>query len=357
MVNRLNISSILRFLLLDSDDVDLATTTQVISLFYDESLVPSNENDTDITVHGSINEFQAINYEDNKNSCVVITRTMREEEERPFLNSNSSGDCTQPRHVLCETNTLIVQNFQYACLKKPKTFDLPALISTHLTHELCLTICQELQTKFAIIQIDKCYCLLGSNPSAVNISTDFTEYRQNLCGNVCPGEKMRSFFSRKSSLFYLGNSHELCGDENTIVAFQIFDSRRTFTHARTPAEPFPNYAFDNCVNLNVFNRSIIYQLTITEKDNVHPRYCLAFCTKYNQKYALLNNQECLCTNIPLTEQEESVDFLTSQSCSQPCAGNYFYSCGHYTNRTIYSAYVLSPKCLHGKMLFVAMGYP
>lgn len=61
----------------------------------------------------------------------------------------------------------------------------------------------------------------------------------------------------------------------------------------------------------------------------------------------MNNHECLCTNIPLSEQEESVDIIPGQSCSQPCAGNYFYSCGHHTNKTIYSAYVLLPKCRHG----------
>ena len=62
----------------------------------------------------------------------------------------------------------------------------------------------------------------------------------------------------------------------------------------------------------------------------------------------MNNHECLCTNIPLSEQEESVDIIPGQSCSQPCAGNYFYSCGHHTNKTVYSAYVLLPKCRHGK---------
>ncbi len=87
----------------------------------------------------------------------------------------------------CETNTLVVQNFQYACFKKPKSFDLPALISNLLTHELCLSVCQELQTKLAILHINKCYCINGANPNILNITTDFQQYKEKNCGNVCPG--------------------------------------------------------------------------------------------------------------------------------------------------------------------------
>lgn len=168
------------------DDDDPATTTQVAGLFYDESLVSSDDNET-IAPHGAIDEFQAINYEENKNTCVVLARSRNEAKERPILKSTPTENCTQPRHVLCETNTLVVQSFQYECLKKPNTFDLPALISDELTHELCLAVCQELQTKFAVIQMNKCYCLQGSSPTSVNISTDFAEYRRSTCGNVCAG--------------------------------------------------------------------------------------------------------------------------------------------------------------------------
>jgi len=142
----------------------------------------------------------------------------------------------------------------------------------------------------------------------------------------------------------------MCGNENTIVAFQILEPRRTFTYARTPAEPFPNYVFDGCLHLNLFNRSLIYQFNIQDKENFHPRYCLAFCTKYEQKYALINNVECLCTNIPMKDEEDNVDILTGQDCSQQCEGNYFYSCGNKNNLTIYSMYLLQPKCRHGKKL-------
>jgi hypothetical protein len=299
--------------------------------YYDDAVISSDDNESTVsTTHGSIDEFQAINYEENKNSCVVITRSSSEEEERPIINSKTDN-CTQPRHVLCETNTLVVQNFQYACLEKPKILDLPALISPQLTHELCLSVCQELQTKLAILHVNKCYCLNGANPNSVNITTDFPKYEEKKCGNPCPG-----------------NSHELCGDENTIVAFQILDSRRTFTYARTPAEPFPNYVYDSCIHLKRFNQSITYQFSIINQNEFHPRYCLAFCTKFNQKYALINQGKCLCTNSPIKDEADDIDILTGQSCSQQCQGNYFYSCGNPNNISIYSVYLLQPKCRHGK---------
>jgi len=144
----------------------------------------------------------------------------------------------------------------------------------------------------------------------------------------------------------------MCGNENTIVAFQILDPRRTFTYARTPAEPFPNYVFDGCVRLKLFNQSLTYQFNIQDQENFHPRYCLAFCTKYEQKYALINNEECLCTNTPMKDEENNVDILTGQDCSQQCSGNYFYSCGNENNLTIYSMYVLQPKCRHGKIKLI-----
>ena len=47
----------------------------------------------------------------------------------------------------------------------------------------------------------------------------------------------------------------------------------------------------------------------------------------------------------------NIDILTGQSCSQQCSGNYFYSCGNKNNSTIYSMYILQPKCRHGKRFF------
>ena len=118
---------------------------------------------------------------------LFFTRAITEEEERPVIKDLVLNNCTKARHVLCETNTLIVQKFQYQCLSKPQTLDLPALISIHLTHELCLSVCQELQTKLAILHIDKCYCLNGVTPHSLNITADFKEFKQEACGNVCSG--------------------------------------------------------------------------------------------------------------------------------------------------------------------------
>ncbi len=172
---------------LDSDEIDTIKTTTVADLYYDESVISSTDSESIIVPHGAMNEFQVVNYEENKNTCVIITRSNNEEEEKPIIKNLQTDNCTQPRHVLCETNTLVVQNFHSTCLKKPKIFDLPALISDHLTHELCLSVCQELQTKLAILHVNKCYCLNGARPNTINITTDFPEYQQKTCGDACPG--------------------------------------------------------------------------------------------------------------------------------------------------------------------------
>jgi len=172
------------FLLIDSDEIE--TTTTIHSLYYDDGLVSDNVTNIDVD-HGSINEFQLIESNENKSTCVIIQRLISEEEEKPLLKSISTNNCSQLRHVLCETNTIIIQNFQYACFIKPKILDLPALISNQLTHELCLSVCQQLQTKLAILHINKCYCLNGANPYVLNITTDFQKYRQKDCGNACSG--------------------------------------------------------------------------------------------------------------------------------------------------------------------------
>ncbi|CAF4543378.1 unnamed protein product [Rotaria sp. Silwood2] len=319
----------------DHDDGALDTTTSLYSNYYDDSLSSiSDIDEVTHTEHETINEFQVIESNENQNisnnTCVVITRSISEENEKPIIRNTLRNDCSKPRHALCETNTLIVQKFQYGCFNKPNILDLPALISNHLTHELCLSLCQELQTKLAILHINKCYCLNGATSNSFNITTDFEKFRRKSCGNICPG-----------------NSHEICGNDNTIVVFQILDSRRTYSFVRTPPEPYPNYFYDSCIYLNSFNQSITYQFKILNKHEFHPRHCLAFCTKYEQKYALINDIECLCTNKPIKDEDNDADKLPGQHCSQLCAGNYFYSCGNKNNLTIYSMYLLQPKCRHG----------
>ena len=140
-----------------------------------------------------INEFHTAEIREltnstiDDNSCVVVTRTVLENDERPVVTVASGADCSKPRHVLCETNTLIVPNFQFSCFRRPATMDLPALISEELTHELCLSICQELQTKLAILNINSCYCLNGATPRLLSITADFSKHRKKTCGNPCPG--------------------------------------------------------------------------------------------------------------------------------------------------------------------------
>jgi hypothetical protein len=134
-----------------------------------------------------------INSTENNNSnltidsCVISTRVITEERERPLLKSDSSNNCSQARHVLCATKTLIVRNFQQGCFQKPATLDLPALVSNRLTFELCLSVCQELQTKLAVIHIDKCYCLNGFTSRVFNLTVDLGKYQQQNCGNPCSG--------------------------------------------------------------------------------------------------------------------------------------------------------------------------
>lgn len=78
-----------------------------------------------------------------------------------------------------------------ACLQKPITLGVPALISNLMTHEFCLSVCQELQTKFAIVKNDKCFCLNDGRGNTLNITIDFEKYRRSTCGKPCPG----TFFS------------------------------------------------------------------------------------------------------------------------------------------------------------------
>ena len=175
-------------------DATEETTTSMHSSFYEDSLISSNVNDTisrgDVPL---INEFHTSEIREMKNStidddsCVLVTRTVLEDDERPVVKATRAANCSTPRHVLCETSTLIVPNFQYACFRRPATMDLPALISEQLTHELCLSICQELQTKLAVLNINTCYCLNGAAPHLVNVTVDWPKHRTKTCGDPCPG--------------------------------------------------------------------------------------------------------------------------------------------------------------------------
>ncbi|CAF3855672.1 unnamed protein product [Rotaria sp. Silwood1] len=143
------------------------------------------------------------------------------------------------------------------------------------------------------------------------------------------------------------NTHEQCGDKNTVVVFHVIDIRRLFTETRAAVEPYPDFIYDSCIHVNSFNLSTTYQFNLTNINNIHPRHCLQLCLNYQQKYALINSNICLCTNIQIKDIQYNTTILSNQYCSQECSANYFYTCGNKINSTIYSMYIMQPKCRHG----------
>jgi hypothetical protein len=175
------------------DQADSQTTTIIYNMFYDQALVSSDNNESiDNSNHALINEFQLIEPNENQTTssydtkCLLVTRTAIGEVDKPILDAKPN-ECSIPRHVLCESNALVVQNFQFTCLRRPLTLDVPSLISNALTYELCLSVCQELQTRLALLNIDRCYCLNGVTPKLLNIESDFLPYQSGTCGQPCPG--------------------------------------------------------------------------------------------------------------------------------------------------------------------------
>ena len=130
----------------------------------------------------------------NDDSCVIAMRVLYDDDERPLLQSNSSRNCSVPKNVLCETSTLIVRDFQQGCFRKPLLHDLPALISNRMRYELCLSVCQELQTKIAIVHVNKCYCLNGISARVFNLTADLIRHQKGSCGKVCSGRERRFSF-------------------------------------------------------------------------------------------------------------------------------------------------------------------
>ncbi|CAF3849238.1 unnamed protein product, partial [Rotaria sp. Silwood1] len=321
----------LGFYLLDTNLSNTETILQQLNPFTtDVSSAISNGNIN----RSSINEFQMINLmETNKtividDSCIVVTRSPIDGNKSPMLKNIHISNCSKPRHVLCKTKSIFFQSEQ-RCLSKPLTFGLPAIISNQLTHELCLSMCKTLQTTLAILYINKCYCLNSDLSWMLFTKPHYENYQKKDCGNPCPG-----------------NQHEHCGNENTIVVIEnpsyIFSSKdedidkiTTFTS---------DFAYDTCIHLNSVNQSTTYEFNLTDENDIHPRHCLELCTNYKQKYALLNSNKCLCTNI-LTKKKQDDPFSSSNfNCTQECSANYFYTCGNPTNSSIYSVYVMKIKC-------------
>jgi hypothetical protein len=165
------------------------SSTPEFNLYYED--LPSLSDDLVSTEN--IDEFQMISPVENNSlsitddSCLISTRTGSKAEERPVLRTVTTANCSQPRYVLCETKGLIVHSFDQGCFRKPLTMDLPALISTKLTYELCLTVCRGLDTSFAVIHINKCYCFNGYASEKFKLTVDLGLYQRGTCGDPCSG--------------------------------------------------------------------------------------------------------------------------------------------------------------------------
>ncbi|CAF2666053.1 unnamed protein product [Rotaria sp. Silwood2] len=283
----------------------------------------------------SINEFQMINPNEDNNSsikddsCLVLTRSVIDEKRSSILNNTQINNCSKPRHVLCRTMTVLGFNSQQSCYSKPLTLGLPAMISNHLTYELCLSVCRKLETNLAVININKCYCFNAAVSQMFDIQGNHAKYKTKECGNPCPG-----------------NQHERCGNTDKVVVLHIREDLISSTYFQTHkrAKPYPDFFYDSCIHLNSVNQSSIYQFNLNHKNDVHPRHCLELCKNYKQQYALLNSNKCLCTNILTRKKQYNMLIPSDYNCTQECQGNYFYTCGNTSDSMIYSMYVMQPKC-------------
>ncbi len=143
----------------------------------------------------STNEFQMINPNEDNNSsikddsCLVVSRTVIDKKGSFILKNTQINNCSQSRHVLCKTKPMFDFSSKIECYSRPLTLDLPAMISNHLTYELCLSVCQSLKTKLAVINMNKCYCL---SLNADILQTQFVisnvrKFSTKDCGNPCSG--------------------------------------------------------------------------------------------------------------------------------------------------------------------------
>ncbi len=154
------------------------------------------------TNDSSINEFQIINPNEDNNSsikddsCLVVSRTIINKNES-FILKTQTNNCSQSRHVLCTTKPILDLSFKIGCYSKPLTLDLPAMISNHLTYELCLSVCANLKTKLAVINMNKCYCLNVEILQIRNLISNRTKFTAKDCGNPCSG-----MFNKSVKLYF-----------------------------------------------------------------------------------------------------------------------------------------------------------
>ncbi|CAM4971429.1 unnamed protein product [Rotaria socialis] len=287
----------------------------------------------------SISEFQMINPNENNNStvkddsCIVVTRPTVDKQGSSILQTTQINHCSKPIHVLCRTKSKPGVGFHPVCLEKPLTLGLPAMISNYLTHELCLSVCKELKVNVAVLHMNKCYCFIYVPTRSSIFKPSHEKYQKQHCGKPCPG-----------------NENEYCGNDHTIVAINsdevtssfIYDNTDTFKPSHT------DFIHDACIHVDSVKQSTMYGFYLNRPNDVHPRHCLELCTKYEQKYALLNAKKCLCTNIQIqTRETDSWLSPRDTNCTDECQGNYFYSCGNINNSSIYSVYSMQKHCPTG----------
>ncbi|CAF4155070.1 unnamed protein product, partial [Adineta steineri] len=282
-----------------------------------------------------INEFQMANVDNStgkNDSCLVFTRSVI---DNSIVTSTSIDNCSKSRHVLCAIKPIMGSNSLFGCFPKPLALGVPAVISNHLTYKLCLSICQRLKTKLAILQTNRCYCINHGTTWLNETTRNNVNYEKVHCGNPCPG-----------------NKHEQCGDKNIIVVYNVTRTILSYTSYLTESDrQNPDFSYDSCVYLSSVNPSTMYQFNFKSMSDIHPRRCLEICDKYHQHYALLNGNKCVCTN-NLPKRRKPSDVFTSQDfrCTRECPANYFYTCGSTSNSSLYSVYTMNLHCSSGFIL-------
>ncbi|CAF3506525.1 unnamed protein product [Rotaria sp. Silwood1] len=297
----------LGFFLLDTNASNTEENLDLFQSHFESSSSLMSNIDVNLS---SINEFQMINPNEDSNSsikndsCLVLTRSITDEKKRSTILSNTQiNNCSKPRHVLCRTKSMLGFNSQQTCYSKPLTLGLPAMISNHLTHELCVSVCKTLRTILVVINMNKCYCVNTAILQIFDMEGIYAKYSTKDCGNPCPG-----------------NPHERCGNTNTIVILHVAENliQPSFDNTNKQFPLYPDFVYDSCIHLNFTNQSEIYQFNLNHINDVHPRHCLELCKSYKQQYALLNSNKCLCTNILMRKKQDKRFTFLNYNCSQKC---------------------------------------
>lgn len=124
---------------------------------------------------------------DDKNSCLIASRTMINKTRSFILNTTEIDSCSQRRYVLCQTKPVLDLSFKIGCFLNPPILDLPAMISNDLTYEICLSSCQTLMANIAVIITNKCYCLNADVPQIQHLINHQKHFASKDCGRPCPG--------------------------------------------------------------------------------------------------------------------------------------------------------------------------